>query len=103
MQGRLLRITPLASYFFQAEDGIRDYKVTGVQTWLFRSVQLGKAQIEAANRGVGDEVLDEIGGVLILIFGTAPIIGTEHHRDCRGVEIVSERVIDAQRLFQVVQ
>src|SRR5688500_16313004 len=22
---------------FQAEDGIRDYKVTGVQTWLFRS------------------------------------------------------------------
>src|SRR3989454_113002 len=25
-------------FFFQAEDGIRDYKVTGVQTWLFRSV-----------------------------------------------------------------
>src|SRR5256885_12254056 len=24
-------------FFFQAEDGIRDYKVTGVQTWLFRS------------------------------------------------------------------
>src|SRR6266850_1755700 len=24
-------------FFFQAEDGIRDYKVTGVQTLLFRS------------------------------------------------------------------
>src|SRR5256885_12043203 len=24
--------TPLVSFFFQAEDGIRDYKVTGVQT-----------------------------------------------------------------------
>src|ERR1022692_5336227 len=27
----------LLFFFFQAEDGIRDYKVTGVQTWLFRS------------------------------------------------------------------
>src|SRR5204862_3963460 len=25
-------------FFFQAEDGIRDLYVTGVQTWLFRSV-----------------------------------------------------------------
>src|SRR2546430_7617667 len=24
-------------FFFQAEDGIRDLTVTGVQTWLFRS------------------------------------------------------------------
>ena len=24
-------------FFFQAEDGIRDLIVTGVQTWLFRS------------------------------------------------------------------
>src|SRR5690606_40523333 len=24
-------------FFFQAEDGIRDFHVTGVQTWLFRS------------------------------------------------------------------
>jgi len=24
-------------FFFQAEDGIRDIGVTGVQTWLFRS------------------------------------------------------------------
>src|SRR5205823_8741303 len=25
-------------FFFQAEDGIRDKLVTGVQTWLFRSI-----------------------------------------------------------------
>src|SRR5207237_4995222 len=25
-------------FFFQAEDGIRDSSVTGVQTWLFRSL-----------------------------------------------------------------
>src|SRR3954449_13632355 len=27
----------LIFFFFQAEDGIRDESVTGVQTWLFRS------------------------------------------------------------------
>src|SRR5947207_11867698 len=27
----------VSSFFFQAEDGIRDHCVTGVQTWLFRS------------------------------------------------------------------
>src|SRR3712207_8839310 len=30
-------------FFFQAEDGIRDIGVTGVQTWLFRSVPGGPA------------------------------------------------------------
>src|SRR6266850_2289432 len=29
-------------FFFQAEDGIRDYKVTGVQTVLFRSRSAGR-------------------------------------------------------------
>src|SRR3712207_2565637 len=28
---------PICFFFFQAEDGIRDIGVTGVQTWLFRS------------------------------------------------------------------
>ena len=28
----------MCSFFFQAEDGIRDSRVTGVQTWLFRSL-----------------------------------------------------------------
>src|SRR5687767_15746583 len=30
-------------FFFQAEDGIRDKLVTGVQTWLFRSLQAHQA------------------------------------------------------------
>src|SRR2546426_1534269 len=30
-------------FFFQAEDGIRDYKVTGVQTVLFRSGRSNRA------------------------------------------------------------
>ena len=64
-------------------------------------VQLGEAQIEAANRGVGDEVLDEVGALLIL--GAAPILGTEHDGDRGGVEIVGEGVIGAQRLLEVVQ
>src|SRR5205807_6371719 len=34
-------------FFFQAEDGIRDYKVTGVQTLLFRSQ--GRAESVAAS------------------------------------------------------
>src|SRR3989475_3582538 len=35
-------------FFFQAEDGIRDLTVTGVQTWLFRSIghlQRNKAKL----------------------------------------------------------
>src|SRR2546426_4894603 len=34
-------------FFFQAEDGIRDYKVTGVQTVLFRSEAVDEHAIEA--------------------------------------------------------
>src|SRR3989454_3557968 len=50
---RLTRLQgDLSSYvffFFQAEDGIRDYKVTGVQTLLFRSPLTSLAQgVEAA-------------------------------------------------------
>src|SRR5262249_57356799 len=30
-------VASLFCFFFQAEDGIRDWSVTGVQTWLFRS------------------------------------------------------------------
>src|SRR2546429_6634795 len=37
MRIRVQAITPTAVFFFQAEDGIRDVAVTGVQTLLFRS------------------------------------------------------------------
>src|SRR5439155_17257590 len=35
-------------FFFQAEDGIRDGHVTGVQTWLFRSNEFAEAVADAA-------------------------------------------------------
>src|SRR5256885_1139958 len=41
-------------FFFQAEDGIRDYKVTGVQTCLFRS----RAHRGGGDLGTGDAPLD---------------------------------------------
>src|SRR5260221_3454545 len=34
---RLHSLAAVVSLFFQAEDGIRNHCVTGVQTWLFRS------------------------------------------------------------------
>src|SRR6266850_2211977 len=37
------------NFFFQAEDGIRDYKVTGVQTWLFRSELIQPLEIRSVN------------------------------------------------------
>src|SRR6201993_3322999 len=43
-----------ANFFFQAEDGIRDYKVTGVQTVLFRSwVGVGSALGGLSSDGIG--------------------------------------------------
>ena len=66
------------------------------------AVQLGKAQIEPADRRVGDEALDEIGRRLILRTGH-PVLRTEQHRHRGGVEIVGEGPVGAQRLLQVVQ
>src|SRR5256885_16093369 len=52
-------------FFFQAEDGIRDYKVTGVQTLLFRSARGG---INAGPYGDGaaidgDGIADDGAGI----------------------------------------
>src|SRR6266566_7788688 len=61
-------------FFFQAEDGIRDYKVTGVQTcalpiWLFRSPRSGGGEHPWAllqHRGRGDHrVTGRRGGVVL--------------------------------------
>src|SRR5207248_5745454 len=49
----------ITRFFFQAEDGIRDRTVTGVQTWLFRSkISIGVALVvlflpEVASARVG--------------------------------------------------
>ena len=39
----------IVSFFFQAEDGIRDYDVTGVQTCALPILGLVRAQLEAAS------------------------------------------------------
>src|SRR3989454_11435979 len=54
---RLTRLQgDLSSYvffFFQAEDGIRDYKVTGVQTLLFRS--MFRNELDCNSNGIDDD------------------------------------------------
>src|SRR4051795_13783991 len=47
--------------FFQAEDGIRDESVTGVQTWLFRSVipNAGPGYTSSASDGRGSAEIGE--------------------------------------------
>src|SRR5205807_5487609 len=58
-------------FFFQAEDGIRDYKVTGVQRVLFRS---GIAD------GGGDPLQDLQGGA-----------GQHHGRDAGGLAAAADQ------------
>src|SRR5256885_7910278 len=51
-------------FFFQAEDGIRDYKVTGVQTCalpISDDVALGKGQEHRVNARIALRALDELG------------------------------------------
>src|SRR5205807_5819062 len=48
-------------FFFQAEDGIRDYKVTGVQTVLFRSEGAGdleRLRVVELGKHLGELVID---------------------------------------------
>src|SRR5205807_4689207 len=61
---RSLSLYSLCVFFFQAEDGIRDYKVTGVQTCalpIFRWV--GSDDCESASGAAS--VLEDVHGVLI--------------------------------------
>src|SRR2546426_6771071 len=58
-------------FFFQAEDGIRDYKVTGVQTcalpicWGHKNVQASVARLDANSRAD-----DRVGGFAL---GRSPV------------------------------
>src|SRR2546429_1513553 len=50
-------------FFFQAEDGIRDVAVTGVQTWLFRSpAGLGKVRRNGVVPTGADSAGGKVGG-----------------------------------------
>src|SRR5438270_6339638 len=56
-------------FFFQAEDGIRDLTVTGVQTWLFRSEVL---------RGRGNGGRGRVmGRVAHVHLGSPPVVRAE--------------------------
>src|SRR5256885_17171757 len=55
----------LVFFFFQAEDGIRDYKVTGVQTCA-----LPVAHLLAVDGLHADDADDDFGRHAVLLFGT---------------------------------
>src|SRR5699024_12117193 len=57
--------------FFQAEDGIRDRNVTGVQTWLFRSLL---RKTDGFGLVGGKHIDDAVGGV---VRDRADVLGTE--------------------------
>src|SRR5256885_7568072 len=62
----LLAMPVFVLFFFQAEDGIRDYKVTGVQTcalpiWEFRRDE--QVAAVAADHEL-EQVVDELGGLI---------------------------------------
>src|SRR6266850_5362014 len=75
-------------FFFQAEDGIRDYKVTGVQTcalpiFLFASVRTGGEETERftdAVKGWIDVTLEERVPVLVAGLGNPGPVTAEAHR-----------------------
>src|SRR5256885_16477369 len=56
-------------FFFQAEDGIRDYKVTGVQTCALPIFQLASGEVRLKNLADGKELgskqLEEILELLV--------------------------------------
>src|SRR5260370_9928274 len=67
-------------FFFQAEDGIRDSSVTGVQTWLFRSLAAHQSRTENADSHAAPLSIDQLLQVFRVPF---PL-----HRD------LSRRVVD---------
>src|SRR5688500_20231243 len=71
-------------FFFQAEDGIRDYKVTGVQTCALRS-----------HRGISKPALSSVAGALRGGVGAAlEISGGEIGRaSCRERVQIAERAV----------
>src|SRR6266446_8005935 len=59
-------------FFFQAEDGIRDYKVTGVQTCALPISEAGQSARVEQGKGVGVEDLNGLGS-----YRGVPIHGVE--------------------------
>src|SRR5690606_40314132 len=73
-------------FFFQAEDGIRDFHVTGVQTWLFRSEpdvrwSLTPDRVTGLTR-LQDRLLEETGRALpsggVMVYATCSLFREEN-------------------------
>src|SRR5256885_5577395 len=73
-------------FFFQAEDGIRDYKVTGVQTCAFRSLEKKGAIEIASGASRGIRVRDGRIGSRAARLLELPVIG----RVAAGAPILAE-------------
>src|SRR5690606_41068407 len=83
-------------FFFQAEDGIRDFHVTGVQTVLFRSIDhhLGEEQLPGANAVVNPNRADDVSGLGYLCaagVGFMALVATSRVLRMRGVKRSEER------------
>src|SRR5256885_11421181 len=88
-------VCELVCFFFQAEDGIRDYKVTGVQTCALPiSVRQGST---GAGAGTGTEVMAWSAGVQpwpssevrmagAEVCGDSQMPATIIRSDCRGLD-----------------
>src|SRR5256885_7690812 len=83
------------SFFFQAEDGIRDYKVTGVQTCALPISYLligfwyqRRSAVVAARKAFVMNVIGDVG----MILGTFVLFVTYHQATFQGVRSEERRV-----------
>src|SRR6266850_8152566 len=86
----------LYSFFFQAEDGIRDYKVTGVQTCALPICRLTVVAITGTNGKTTTSLLVEA----LLGAGGRPtgVIGTIQYRVGEQTETASQTTPEALEL-----
>src|SRR5256885_10446824 len=79
-------------FFFQAEDGIRDYKVTGVQTCALPIyVESGKAQVEQFDHVVGRSA-DQVGGLDVAVdHADRKSVGEGKRVDLGGRRIIKKK------------
>src|SRR3989454_6400748 len=81
----------LRFFFFQAEDGIRDYKVTGVQTCALPIYVL---RLSALVRALGDDG----GGVVGLATGKSYELAT-HTKDRKSTRLNSSHLVISYAVF----
>ena len=62
-------------------------------------IELGKAEIEAAQGRIGEKEVDKLAGSFVL--GGAPVIDGIEHRNAGGVVIEHERPVGAERGFEL--